>query len=278
MEWLSNFGMREWLISCGIILVLVVLFDGFRRMRAERKGEIKMALRMGGEFPELPDEEPSNAELPNGGARVINRDEEAGHDRSRVVSGGQVSGSGMDAGAGGGYTDDLEHIDSDPEAPYEQPETSSDYSSDNSNDYRGEQHILVMHAKSRSSSGFNGSDLLQILLACDLRYGERDILHRHERAGGEGQLQFSVANMVEPGVFNLEDIGSFRTPGVTFFMTLPGADELEEAFDCMLETANCLAKNLDADLLDDRHNPLTQEKIEDCRRLVRKFALAPVTA
>ncbi len=42
MEWLSNFGMREWLISCGVVLVLVVLFDGFRRMRSEQKEEIKM--------------------------------------------------------------------------------------------------------------------------------------------------------------------------------------------------------------------------------------------
>lgn len=282
MEWFSDFGMREWLISCGIILVLVVLFDGFRRMRAERKGEIKMALRMGGEFPEIPDEESSNAELPNGGARIINRDQvasveerqEAGRDSSRVLSRDQVLRGEIEEEARGGYTGDLERFDADSEAFYEAPDEAPGERSD----YALEQQILVMHAKSRSSSGFNGSDLLQILLACDLRYGERDILHRHERAGGEGQLQFSVANMVEPGVFNLEDIGSFRTPGVTFFMTLPGADELEEAFDCMLETANCLAKNLEADLLDERQNPLTPEKIETCRRLVRKFAHAPVTA
>jgi len=275
MEWFSNFGMREWLISCGIILVLVVLFDGFRRMRAERKGEIKMALRMGGEFPELPEEESTSTELPNGGARVINRDqmadsetrENSEYNNGRVVNRDHASGSAMDGEADEGMTSDPERFDRTPEFP--------DGSFDAHNDYTGEQQILVMHAKSRSSSGFNGSDLLQILLACDLRYGDRDILHRHERAGGEGQLQFSVANMVEPGVFNLEDIGSFRTPGVTFFMTLPGADELEEAFDCMLETANCLAKNLDADLLDETHNPLTPEKMESWRRLVRTFTRAP---
>lgn len=262
MEWFSDFGMREWLISCGIVLVLVVLIDGFRRMRAERRGEIKMALRMGGEFPDLADEPPTNAELPNGGGRVIDRGDESANRRSNKGTGESEHGIEM--------TGDLETIHSKSQADaneFDEPVPVS-----------GEQQILVLHAKSRADSGFNGSDLLQILLACDMRYGDRDILHRHEQSGGEGQLQFSVANMVEPGVFNLEDIGSFRTPGVTFFMTLPGADELENAFDCMLETANCLAKNLDADLFDDAHNPLTPEMTSSYRRRVQGFVRATATA
>ena len=31
---LSQFGMREWLIAGGLVLVLFVLIDGYRRMRS----------------------------------------------------------------------------------------------------------------------------------------------------------------------------------------------------------------------------------------------------
>ncbi len=268
MEWFSDFGMREWLISCGIVLVLVVLADGFRRMRAERRGEIKMSLRMGGEFPDLPAEDFS-AELPNGGARVVDRGVESPEDPFRDADGYEMPEimadeavpSQVDIAAGRQPDAGQEAMAAVADRPVPPLDT--------------EQQIFVLHAKAPGDEGFNGSDLLEVLLACDLRYGDRDILHRHEHAGGTGQLQFSVANMLEPGTFNLEDIGSFRTPGVTFFMTLPGADRPDEALDCMLETANCLSKNLDAELYDENHQPLTPQVIDDYRQRVRAFCGAP---
>ena len=33
---------------------------------------------------------------------------------------------------------------------------------------------------------------------------------------------FSMANMVKPGYFNMARIGEVTTPGLTFFITLPG--------------------------------------------------------
>ena len=50
MDLLAEIGMREWLIGGGVLLVLAVLLDGFRRMRAERRSGIKMSLGMGGGF------------------------------------------------------------------------------------------------------------------------------------------------------------------------------------------------------------------------------------
>ena len=122
--------------------------------------------------------------------------------------------------------------------------------------------IIVIHVRSNDADGFNGSDLLQVLIACDMRYGDRDILHRHEHAGGNGSLQFSLANMIEPGTFNIDDINTFRTPGVTFFMTLPCPKDPLNAFDCMIETANCLVSNLDATLLDEDHTKATQKALK----------------
>ena len=110
-----------------------------------------------------------------------------------------------------------------------------------------------------------------------MRYGERSILHRHERAEGEGKLQFSVANMVEPGTFDLQDINSFRTRGITFFMALPGPDDAQQAFECMLETANCVVKNLDAILLDESHSTATLQVLNLYRERVQRFSHSDTT-
>jgi len=257
MEWLSGFGMREWLITCGLVLVVVVLIDGFRRMRSERKNEIKMSRKMGGGFPELTGADGFTAELPNGGARVIERAEP--HLSSEHLKADQRGDAVRQ------FHDSLDELES---------ENASGAHRASEQEFNLDQQILVLHVKSRLTGGFNGSDLLQVLLACDMRYGDRDILHRHERAGGTGSLQFSVANMLEPGTFDLEDINTFKTPGVSFFMTLPGPLEPGQAFDCMVETANCVVKNLDADLLDEDHQLMTEEALQALRDRVNVACLS----
>jgi len=246
MDLLTEIGVREWLIGAGLLLVLAVLVDGFRRMRAERSGGLKMSIGMGGGFAD-DGTAVDSPELPNGGARVIDRTDP-------IIS---------DQGP-----DDLFFEE-------ETPVANNDWEDEEPMVARQAPHIereiIVMHVRAKAVDGFNGSDLLQILLACDMRYGEKDILHRHEKAEGKGCLQFSVANMLEPGTFNLEDINSFRTPGVTFFMTLPGPEDAMQAFDCMIETANCLVKNLDARLLDEEHSTASLQVINHYRDRVKQF-------
>ena len=243
MEFLTEIGMREGLIGAGIVLVLAVLVDGLRRMRRERQQGIKMSLGMGGGFPE---EEGFGPELPNGGARVVHRHDPVIGDTGPddLLAGESWQDSAAEAGVG---DDDMPSFTS-------------------------EHELIVLHVKASDPNGFTGSDLLEILLACDLRYGDKDILHRHEQADGQGSLQFSVANMVEPGTFNLEDINSFQTPGVTFFMALPGPEDPVAAFDCLVETANCLIKNLDATLLDEHHEVASLQAVNHYRDRVARFA------
>lgn len=262
MGWFSDIGMREWLLICGVVLVLVVLADGFRRMRSEQRGEIKMARRLGGGFPENPATEPYSSELPNGGARVVNR-------TGQAVAGDSA---GRAEPSFGEALSDRQAIDEQVQSFHETLDNLEPRS--DAQKLVSDEQLLVLHVRARNQHGFNGTDLLQVLLACDMRYGDRDILHRHEGAGGVGSLQFSVANMVEPGTFNLEDINSFRTPGVSFFMRLPGPDNPEEAFECMLETANCVVKNLDAELLDEHHQTASVREIEALRSRAHNFAAA----
>jgi cell division protein ZipA len=130
--------------------------------------------------------------------------------------------------------------------------------------------VLVINVKAKQGY-FKGADLLHILLACDCRFGEMNIFHRYEDASAKGAVQFSVVNMVEPGVFDLDNIDGFSTPGVSFFMAVPGPKDAMQAFDCMVETAQCLVKNLNGELLDDSRSVMTGQTLEHCRQKIRDF-------
>ena len=139
------------------------------------------------------------------------------------------------------------------------------------------QEVLIVNVISKDKAGFKGQDVLQILLACDLRFGNMNIFPRYEKANGKGPVQFSVANLVEPGTFDLDRIESFSTPGLCFFLTLPGPEKSVNAFNYMVETAQVLVKNLQGELRDEAHSVMTQQTIEHCRQRIRDFERKQLT-
>ena len=88
------------------------------------------------------------------------------------------------------------------------------------------------------------------LRAADLRHGRYGIFHRHAESAGDEPL-FSVANLTEPGTFDLSSASDTTTAGVTLFMVLPGPGDAVERFDLMVETARKLAGELDGELHDE---------------------------
>ncbi|MEM9395989.1 MAG: cell division protein ZipA [Pseudomonadota bacterium] len=134
-----------------------------------------------------------------------------------------------------------------------------------------ESEVVVLHVVSRSDKGFAGADILEILLACDLRFGDMSFFHRHEHEAGRGAIQFSVANMLKPGVFAIDNMDELRTQGLVFFLTLPGPEDMVKAFDYMLETARVVAKNLDGDVLDGSRSVLTQQAVEHSKQQIREL-------
>lgn len=142
---------------------------------------------------------------------------------------------------------------------------------------KGPTELIVLNVVAPQGTVFSGEDLLQILLACDVRLGKMNIFHRYEAAGGKGPEQFSVVNLVEPGTFDLDDLAGFSTPGVGFFMHLPGPTKPLEAFAAMAETAKVLAKNLGGELRDERHSAATTQTIEHYRQRILDFERRQLT-
>jgi len=133
--------------------------------------------------------------------------------------------------------------------------------------------VLVLNVVARPDHEIAGVDLLQVLLANQLRFGDMAIFHWHVDGAARSPVLFSVANLVNPGTFDLNRISEFSTRGVCFFMTLPSVGNNMQAFDKMLEAAQQVRIALDADLKDDNRSVMTAQTIEHYRQRVRDFDL-----
>ncbi|WP_101760478.1 cell division protein ZipA [Oceanicoccus sp. KOV_DT_Chl] len=295
-------GVRDWMLIVGVLLILAVLIDGYRRMRNERRGRIRMALNK--QFLNsagASDDDIGTGELPAGGARIVGRrggNEELDLEQSVPMLMESVADELTAAESVIDNANDLPDEIPDPidvavaamAAKEEQPttkdkpqdiaqlkrEAETKAVSKSSRVETNPEEVVVINVIAKKEA-FKGPDLLHILLACDLRFGDMNIFHRHEEKGGNGAVQFSMANSVEPGFFDLDTIEDFTTPGVCFFMSVPGPKDPIKAFECMVETAQCLVTNLNGVLLDESRSAMTNQTLEHCRQRLQEHQRRQLT-
>lgn len=134
------------------------------------------------------------------------------------------------------------------------------------------EEIIVISIMSREEEGFSGTALLDLMLACGLRYSrDMGIFHRFETEDPESRLQFSMVNALKPGIFPIEAMDDFHTPGVTLLMPLPGASDTAAAFEAMVETAMVIVRNLGGELKDENLSVMTAQTVEFARQRVQEF-------
>lgn len=131
--------------------------------------------------------------------------------------------------------------------------------------------ISVVAPKQRPA--FSGRSLLQILMACGMRYGDMKIFHRYEDGIDQGAVQFSMANAVEPGYFDIDSMETMETRGVTFFMSMEEPRDVMNAYECMLGTAEAVANNLHGNLLDENRSTMRSQTKEHYRERIRSFEM-----
>lgn len=256
-----DIGLREWIFVIGIIVIVVILFDAWRRMSGNKS---TLKFRLDRNLADMPDVD--NPEVV-GPARVVTQ-QEPSLDDARLPE------FELHADIDERHTG--LHAQSDEAAHRVRPEASADDERldqplEKIDDPYGHSdkynEILIVNVESRSPSGFKGPALLQSILESGLRFGAMDIFHRYEGS----ETLFSMANAVNPGTFDLADIDLFSTRAVCFFMALPGPIKSREAFDLMLAAARKVAKELDGDLKDDQRSVLTAQTIEHYRQRIADF-------
>lgn len=259
--------LRYWLVVIGILVIAVILFDGWRRMR----GGGKLKFRLDHSLSNLPDDDSDPGLL--GSARVVERREPAFREADMpTVSASELNRKrNIEPEQGSlGLDNDEPPLLLTPadEVPGEAPAAVQGEAESSPQPV---EDVLVINVISRDPDGFKGPALLQNILESGLRFGEMDIFHRHESMAGNGEVQFSMANGIKPGTFDLDDIELFYTPAVSFFLPLPGPRNPKLAFDYMLSAARKLGSELDGELKDDQRSVLTAQTIEHYRQRLADF-------
>lgn len=290
-------GLREWLIVIGIIVIAGILFDGWRRMRG---GKGKLKFRLDRSYSNLPDEE-GNAEV-LGPSRVLDTHKEpeldesdlpslsaSARDREREPKPAKAAKRGKRATAAADAQQGDLNLSAEPREPDLFADSDDDFAAENTRsngaapasssvkELPPAEEVLVISVISRDEGGFKGPALLQNILESGLHFGEMDIFHRHESMAGHGEVLFSMANAVKPGVFDLDDIDHFSTRAVSFFLGLPGPRHPKQAFDVMVAAARKLAHELNGELKDDQRSVLTAQTIEHYRQRIVEFERRALT-
>ncbi|SES30842.1 cell division protein ZipA [Vreelandella subterranea] len=134
------------------------------------------------------------------------------------------------------------------------------------------EEMIVISVLSRDPEGFDGGKLLELMMACGLRYSSAmGVFHRFETESVDSELQFSMVNVVKPGTFPIEEMDEFVTPGITLLMPLPGAQDSSSAFEAMVETAMVVVRHMGGELKDENHSVMTAQTIEFARQRVHEF-------
>lgn len=133
------------------------------------------------------------------------------------------------------------------------------------------ERIVSVFVCARPGETIGGAELVVAAEKAGLRFGAMSIFHRLVDGRTDVPPIFSVANMIKPGDFDLSRVAELRTPGVTFFLTLPGPVSALDAWDTMYPAAQRLAELLDAQVLDENKNAIGRQTIQHIRDDLRAW-------
>jgi cell division protein ZipA len=135
-----------------------------------------------------------------------------------------------------------------------------------------EEEVIILSLMAREGETFNGMQLLDAMEMTGLHHGDMGIFHYTELESGKSL--FSVANVLEPGSFDRENMGDIETPGLAMFMQLPAPIDGEKALLTFVQQAKRLKEQLSGHLTDGQRRELTRETLDDLKSTARRFRVS----
>ena len=261
------------LVALAVLVFVAIGLDALRRMRRNRYENIQMSSSHLAKTSKYQDDldDIFGSDFPAGGSRVVGvRDIEFDAMEDALLSPKDI---------GERYT----LIEENGQVDMALEETKADSDAVVRSDSRGnakkpsvleEPQIMIIHLMSEKGKHVKGSELLSTLLDAGLRFGEMGIFHFHREVDGSGPVTFSLANILNPGTFDLDSIAEMTTPGVTMFINLNEVQHPEGAFNKMLSSAHLIAESLHLHILDESRSSMTPQTIDHNRQLAREFIRA----
>ena len=132
----------------------------------------------------------------------------------------------------------------------------------------GAPFLIQISVVANDDEFFDGEELRDALADLRLIHGDMGIYHRYDR--DLRNPLFSVASLVEPGTFPVQDMANFYCPGVVLFFQPPQVDDPIAVFDDLVTTCHELALRLNGLEWDEKRQPLSYEKIARMRARLRE--------
>lgn len=126
---------------------------------------------------------------------------------------------------------------------------------------------LFLHAK--DGLQFDWHQIKDAAHKAGLEYSDDHLFYRYRRIGSEKEMLFLVANMLKPGIFDVD----MRTTGLAFIMQLPGTMSALDMWDTLFPVATRMCEILDGYLTDDNHSAFSRQRIASMREEMRQFEI-----
>ena len=275
------FGPRGLLLVIGVLVVLALVLDGLRRVKRNRYENLHMSSRKLQKSASQYDDDSdglSDSQFPSGGSRVVGiREDDNFEEIDRLLRGAGASSQARQGQFDLNDTQEdhsttLEAERAQLEIKLAQQSAVSKQVSPSDNNSSQTQDVLAMHLMASKGEMINGQMLLDAVLAVGFRFGGRKIFDRHLSEEGSGEVLFSLANVANPGTFDLNTIADINTPGVSLFMQLDGLTDPVTAFDIMVDTVDRLVAQLHLHVLDEARSSMTKQTIDHYRQRARAAA------
>jgi len=131
----------------------------------------------------------------------------------------------------------------------------------------GDSKIVTLHVAMPEGQLINGGQLLAQFEQRGYHYGDMNIFHSMH----DGRTVFSIAKMVMPGTFDINDLDSFQTPGVSLILQLPGPVPADVAFEVLLSEAHDIADAVGANVLDSDRSTLSKQTVQHMREGIYEY-------
>ncbi len=128
--------------------------------------------------------------------------------------------------------------------------------------------IIALFILPKLNAEFSGSQINSSVQAMGLTFGEMNIYHFIK----DQRTVFSLANMHEPGCFDPDNIHDLKSSGLTLFMQINTAADVDAIDDLteMLQRSYQIAGLIGGRLCNHLRQPLTEQDAENYRTQVRE--------
>ena len=130
--------------------------------------------------------------------------------------------------------------------------------------------VISVYVLAQPGEMIKGEKILSASYALHMDFGAMKIFHRHDQ-DEERKIQFSMANIKQPGWFEIDRMHELETPGVSFFMQVNLVEKPSAVLDEMMITAHGLSSMIGATLCGAQRKPLDETQTNELREKVKRL-------